>query len=262
MTEEPLRPMNMLLNVLYSKKNVVYFLLFELFIIIVYGLIAAKTFSAQEVVFQESEMQLKNRDDIVEGNYLDSTYVDTEAVVTPAFRLQKGIYHIEAVFARQGIVKAGLIYDMARNGKELVDNDEFILHPDKEVISYRVKIHDDSKIRFKLRLTGDAADGDYIQLLSVRVVASRLTFIYRIFLLIVCVTLLDVALWGYIRYYLKWKAERKTVFLVLTLMAFFVNLPLFHSGLNAGVDLVFHLSRLEGIYKAIQISGGGISVPC
>ncbi len=83
--------MNVLKNVLYSKKKVAYFLLFELLIIIVYGLIAAKTFSAQEVVFQESEMQLKNRDDIVEGNYLDSTYVDTEAVVTPAFRLQKGI---------------------------------------------------------------------------------------------------------------------------------------------------------------------------
>ena len=51
-------------------------------------------------------------------------------------------------------------------------------------------------------------------------------------------------------------------FIYSLVLYFFVNLPLFHSGLNAGVALVFHLSRLEGIYKAIQISGGGISVPC
>ncbi len=156
-------------------------------------------------------------------------------------------------------MKAGLIYDTERNGKELVDNDEFILHPDKEVISYRVKIHDDSKIRFKLRLTGDAIDGDYIQLLSVRVIASKLTFIYRIFLLIVYMILVDVILWGYIRYYLKWEVERKTVFLGLTLTAFFVSLPLFHSGLNEGADLAFHLTRMEGIYRAMQASGRGES---
>lgn len=242
--------MNVRKHILYSRRNVLYFLLFEILIVLIYSLTVVMTFSGRELVFDETEMQLKNQSSMTEGNYLDISYTDSEAVVTPAFQLQKGIYYIEAFFARQGIVRAGLLYDTPRNGKELVDNDEFIVNPDKQVISYRVKIHDDSKIRFKLRLTGDAVDGDYIQLLKVRVVTSKLTCVYRIFCLVAFLVLLDMILWGYVRYYAKWEAERKTVFLVLTLTAFFISLPLFRSGLNEGVDLGFHLSRLEGIYRS------------
>ena len=237
------------------KWNVIYFLMFELLVVLIYGLAAVMTFSGRELAFEEKEMQLKNQSSMTPGNYLDISYTGSEAVVTPAFQLQKGIYYIEASFARQGIVMAGLLYDTPRNGKELVDNDEFIVNPDKQVISYRVKIHDDSKIRFKLRLTGDAADGDYIQLLKVRVVTSKLTCVYRIFCLIAFLILLDMILWGYVRYYAKWETERKTVFLGLALTAFFVSLPLFCSGLNEGVDLVFHLSRLEGIYRSWNRGG-------
>ncbi len=247
--------MNVRKHILYSKWNVVYFLLFEILIVLIYSLTVVMTFSSREMIFDETEMQLKNQSSVTEGNYLDTSYTDSEAVVTPAFQLQKGIYYIEAFFARQGIVRAGLLYDTPRNGKELVDNDEFIVNPDKQVISYRVKIHDDSKIRFKLRLTGDAVDGDYIQLLKVHIVTSKLTCVYRIFWLIALLVLLDMILWGYVRYYTKWEAERKTVFLVLALTAFFVSLPLFRSGLNEGVDLVFHLSRLEGIYRSWNRGG-------
>lgn len=242
--------MNVRKHIVWFKRNVVYFLLFEIFIVLIYSLTVVMTFSGRELVFEEKEMQLKNQSSMTAGNYLDTSYTDTEAVVTPAFRLQKGIYYIEASFHRQGIVRAGLLYDTPRNRKELVDNDEFIVNPDKQVISYRVKIHDDSKIRFKLRLTGDAVDGDYIQLLKVRVVTSKLTCVYRIFCLAAFLVLLDMILWGYVRYYAKWKAERKTVFLCLTLTTFFISLPLFRSGLNEGVDLGFHLSRLEGIYRS------------
>lgn len=252
--------MNVRKHILYSKRNVVYFLLFEILIVLIYSLTVVMTFSSREMIFDETEMQLKNQSSVTEGNYLDTSYTDSEAVVTPAFQLQKGIYYIEAFFARQGIVRAGLLYDTPRNGKELVDNDEFIVNPDKQVISYRVKIHDDSKIRFKLRLTGDAVDGDYIQLLKVHIVTSKLTCVYRIFWLIALLVLLDMILWGYVRYYTKWEAERKTVFLVLALTAFFVSLPLFRSGLNEGVDLVFHLSRLEGIYRSWN-RGGGFQFP-
>ena len=247
--------MNVRKHILYSKRNVVYFLLFEILIVLIYSLTVVMTFSSREMIFDETEMQLKNQSSVTEGNYLDTSYTDSEAVVTPAFQLQKGIYYIEAFFARQGIVRAGLLYDTPRNGKELVDNDEFIVNPDKQVISYRVKIHDDSKIRFKLRLTGDAVDGDYIHLLKVHIVTSKLTCVYRIFWLIALLVLLDMILWGYVRYYTKWEAERKTVFLVLALTAFFVSLPLFRSGLNEGVDLVFHLSRLEGIYRSWNRGG-------
>lgn len=249
--------MHELKHIISQKRNIVWLLLLEILAVVIYGLVVVASFSAQELVFDEKDMQLKQYADLADGNYLDTSFEDTEAVVTPAFRLPKGIYYIEASFARHGIVRAGLIYDKSRNGKELVDNDEFILNPDKQVISYRVRIHDDSKLRFKLRLTGDAVDGDYIQLFQVRIVSSRMTCAYRIFLLVTFMILADLVLWGYVRYYAKWEAERKAVFLVLSFTAFFTSLPLFQSGLNSGVDLVFHLSRFEGIYRGLKFGGGG-----
>lgn len=249
--------MRELKHIICRKRNIVRFVLLEVIVIAIYSLIAVTTFSAEELLYEENDMQLKNHDGIVDGNYLDTSYADTEAVVTPAFQLQRGIYYIEASYARHGIVRAGLIYDIDRNGKTLVDNDEFILSPDKQAISYRVKIHDDSKIRFKLRLTGDAVEGDYIQLLQVRVVASKLTYVYRIFQLISCLLVIDLIVWGYFRYYSRWDTERKMVSLVLIITTFFIGLPLYRSGLTNGVDLVFHLSRLDGIYQSLKFGGGG-----
>ena len=98
--------MNVRKHILYSKWNVVYFLLFEILIVLIYSLTVVMTFSSREMIFDETEMQLKNQSSVTEGNYLDTSYTDSEAVVTPAFQLQKGIYYIEAFFARQGIVRA------------------------------------------------------------------------------------------------------------------------------------------------------------
>ena len=174
--------MHRIKGIICQKRNIKYALIVEMVVVIIYGLTAAAAFSVQELSFGESDMQLRRYDnDTVEGNYLDTSFTEEKAIVTPAFQLQKGIYYIEASYARHGIVNAGLIYDITRNGKELVDNDEFTLHPDKQVCSYRVRIHDDSAIRFKLRLTGDAVEGDYIQLHQVRIIPSRLTYVYRIF---------------------------------------------------------------------------------
>lgn len=247
---------------IWQKKNVKWILLIEMIFMSVYALAVVTGFSAQELVFEEDEMQLKNYDNgMADGNYLDISYTDAEAVVTPAFRLQRGIYYIEAVYERHGIVKAGLLYDVARNGKELVDDFEFTLNPDKQVISYRVNVCDDSKLRFELRLTGDAVEGDYIRLSKVRIAASKLTYIQHIFMLIFCLVLIDLISWGYIRYYTKWEADRKITFLVLVTTVFFTGLPLYQSGLNNGADLAFHLSRLEGIYKGLRFSDGGFQFP-
>lgn len=245
-------------DMIYCKRKIVMLLLAELIAIVLYGLAATASFSGQKLIFSESDMQVQNKDnDVVEGNYLDVSFQDAKAVVTPAFQLTRGIYYIEAVYARQGIVKAGLLYDIPRNGKELVDQDEIELNPDKDRISYRVKIHDDSKIRFKLRLTGDAVEGDYIQLLQVNIVSSKLTFVYRIFWLAAVMILADLLVFGYVRYYRKWDVERRMVFVVLSLTAFFLGLPLYRSGLSTGSDLTFHLSRLEGLYRSLDLAGGG-----
>lgn len=244
-------------SIICRKMNIILFLLVEILVVVIYSSVAAVTYSVQELNFGEDDMQLrKHGNAISEGNYLDNSSVDVQAVVTPAFQLRKGIYYIEAVYERQGIVKAGLIYDISRNGNELVNHDEFELNPDKQAISYRVRIRDDSGMRFKLRLTGDAVDGDYIRLLQVRIISSKLTYVYHIFWLVLCMVMADLLVWGYIGYYTKWETERKVVFGTLAITAFFIGLPLYQAGLSNGSDLSFHLSRLEGLYKTLKFTGG------
>lgn len=244
-------------DILCQKKNIKWILLLQILAVLIYGLVTVVSYSKQELVFNEDDMQLKQSSVVVDGNYLDTSFETTQAVVTPAFQVPKGVYYIEASFTRHGIVKAGLIYDKPRNGNELVDGDEFMLNPDKQTVSYRFRTQDDSPMRFKLRLTGDAVDGDYIQLWNVRIVSSRVTCVYRIFMLIFCLSLANLIGWGYIRCYAKWTVVRRVVFWVLTCTAFFTSLPLFQKGLSWGADLRFHLSRFEGIYGGLGLSVGG-----
>ncbi len=51
--------MNVRKHILYSKRNVLYFLLFEILIVLIYSLTVVMTFSGRELVFDETEMQLK-----------------------------------------------------------------------------------------------------------------------------------------------------------------------------------------------------------
>lgn len=244
---------------IWQKKTI---LLCEIAVIILYGLFLAFTYSHQEFVFEENDMQLKNdTKETVDGNYLDVSFTGVKAVVTPAFQLKEGIYYLEALYTTRGIVDAGLIYETSRNGQELVDNDEFILRPGGRTLSYRMKIHDDSKIRFKMRLTGDAVDGDYVQLFQVRIVSSKLTCVYKIFWIAVFFLVGDLVVLGYRKYYLSWDAEQKCIFIVLVLTAFFMGLPLYRSGLNGGSDLTFHLSRLEGLYRGLRELGKDVQFP-
>lgn len=242
-------------DILFQKENIKWLLLSEVLIVLIYGIFTVMSYSRQELVFNENDMQVTWDSGMSDGNYMDTSFEDAKAVVTPAFQVPKGVYHIEISFAGRGIVKAGLIYDQPRNGKNLVDGDEFILNLDKETISYRFRTHDDSPLRFKLRLTGEAVDGDYIQLWHVRVVSSRVTCVYRIFMLLFWLMLVDLIGVGYIRYYVKWDVEHRAVFVMLIFTAFFTSLPLFQRGLSQGADLRFHLSRFEGIYGGLGLSG-------
>lgn len=150
----------------------------------------------------------------------------------------------------QGIVKAGLIYD-AKRKKEIVDDFEFSLDSDNDVVSYRTSISEEFPVRFKLRLTGDAIEGDYIQLLQVRVISSELTYILRIFCMAVFFLFLDVLLWGYNKYYRKWNPKQKMIFMVLTIVAFILGIPLYRNGLPREVDLTFHIYRIKGLCNGL-----------
>lgn len=144
-----------------------------------------------------------------------------------------------------------MIYDDSRNGKELFDNEEFFVLPERKAFSFRVKIHEDSPVRLKIRLTGDAVDGDYIQLLGVQVVPTKLTCVYRIFLAVALLGLMDLLALCYFRFYTKWDSRQQIAFLTFLFTFLLTSVPAFQKGLIDGKDVVFHLQRIDGIYQGL-----------
>lgn len=227
-------------------------MLFEVVVFLLYAAYVFATYSDREIVFTDDDMQVMdiNRN-VSPGTYLDTSYESAKAVVSPAFSPGKGIYYITASYRGNGIIKAGLIYDADRNRSELVEGNEFFADSEEESISYRVKIVDNSPVRFKIRLTGDAVDGDYVQLLSVQVVSSGLTYVYYIVLAAFLLSFIDLLIYGYFKCYKRLSSERQLIFVVLSLTAFFMGLPLYQRGLAEAIDLTFHLQRIEGVYLGL-----------
>ncbi len=226
----------------------------EAVFLIVCALCFIKGYTREEITFKQEDMQLQDISrNYAEGAYFDSSYTDMKAVVTPKIQLKKGIYFITADYTEKGIAKAGLIYEEMRNGQELVDEDEFIIDPDSNTLSYRVRIPSDSGYRFKVRLTGDMTDGDYVMLSNVSIVSSKLTYIYPIACIMIFFLLVDFLLWGYWKYYRFCRPEQKMVFAILAFMAFLMGLPMYRNGLSEPInmDLKFHLQRMEGLYRGL-----------
>ncbi len=233
------------------KKSILFAI--ELAVFLIYAVYSIGTYSKEEMVFSSDDLEVQDVGGRYEaGGYMDPSYTDKRAVVTPEIQLKAGIYYFEATYAEHGIAKAGLVYGRGA-GTDLVDDDEFTVNPDEGSLFYRVRMRDDSAVRFKLRLTGDAVEGDYVQLLQVRVIPTKLTYIYPLFCLAFFLVFLNFLVWFYFNYFTAWNPERKTVFLVLTFTAFFVGLPMYRSGLSEppNMDLVFHLQRIEGLYRGL-----------
>lgn len=237
-------------SVIYSKK-----MLFaaEILVLLLYSIIAVSDYRKMESIdLAQDDMQLRTVDGrTMEGAYLDTSYEDVRAVVTPPIKLRKGIYYIRVSYNGRGIIRGGLIYDRNRNGRELADNDEFEVDSEQTVLTYRVKRSDDSSVRFKLRLTGDAQEGDYVLLSECHVTPSKLSCVHRLFCLVVVLLLLDLLLWVYFRYYRGWQAKERTLFLAMVFVTLFSALPLTQKGLTPGADLFFHLNRIEGLYQGL-----------
>ena len=76
------------------------------------------------------------------GSYLDRSYTETTGVVTPEFCLPEGIYYVDVEYEACGPLRGGLIYDIAREGNDLVNENEFSVKSEAGKMSYRVKIQD------------------------------------------------------------------------------------------------------------------------
>ena len=235
------------------KKLILSVMSVQVVLLVIYSMIVIAGYSSyQPLVFSENDMQLYTTGgDVETGNYTDTSFEEVKAVVTPAISLKKGVYYMQASLRGQGPIKGGLLYDQPRNGKELFNNNEFRVRPEKGQISFRVRIDEDSPVRLKIRLTGDAVPGDYIQLLDVHVTPSKVTWLYRIFCLAAFLLTLDLLVWGYHRFYKKWSKKQQAIGIVLIVTALFTSLPFFQQGLVPAVDLMFHLQRIEGISQGL-----------
>ncbi len=236
---------------LYRKKTIMFV---EALILLVYGIFAWISYDKMEQLsYVADDMQLLCTDGgLTDGCYMDASIEEAAAVVSPVLPLSRGIYEIRISLAGQGVIRGGLLYENPRNGNTLVDEDEFYVHPEKSVFSYRVKRSDDSPVRFKLRLTADAVEGDYVMFTGIQVTPSFSSFVYRMFCLAASFLLLDLLIWGYFRYYRNWQAEERAVFVVLACWVVVSGLPLMQKGLTMCSDLVFHLQRIEGLYQGLM----------
>lgn len=226
-------------------------ILFELVGFILISLSIFLNYEETKLSFSTEQMMLQDKQrDLQEGFYADTSNNGYTAVVTPVFSLDKGIYYIDFTYEGSGIVRGGIIYDIPHKSQEVVANNESIINTDRTNTLYRLQINDTSDIRFRLRLTGDAVDGDYILLRNVTIMSSKLTWIRTIvvlaFVFVACNLL--VIWWHHLR---RCNPENRLVEISLGILCFILGLPLYREALIGGVDLSFHMWRIEGICEGL-----------
>ena len=240
--------MNGIRHIIKEKKAVV-ILLLEAAALLFAGIFLLLSWQEQTLHFAQEDMQLVSDAGNSSGSYLDHSYTEMSAVVTPEMDLEEGIYAIELAYQTSGPARAGLVYTVPREDKKLVNGNEFELNPDNGQVSWKIRIQDGTGVSVRLRLTGDAVDGDYVQLLDVRVVRSRLSLVYPLACLILFFLIFDFLLLIFRK---NWENENAAVIPILAAAAFLAGLPFYQDGYVGGIDLPFHMSRIEGIYEGLK----------
>ena len=235
-----------------EKKCILAIIILEAFLVLAVSMGFMLTYQEKSFHFAQEDMLLLESDgSIRSGSYLDQSYTDVLAVATPEVDLPPGIYYVEAVYNTSGPACAGLAYTIPREDQELANGNEFALNQINERVSYRVNVKDGTGICFRIRLTGDAEEGDYIQLLETSIVRSELSWLYPIVCLVAFLLVIDL-LWLLFIYRKKWEDNNRIIIPVLVIVAFLLGLPLYQPGIVGGIDLPFHMNRIEGIYEGLK----------
>ena len=232
-----------------KEKKIAGVILLEAVAVLLFAVCQILSWQEQGFHFQEENIRLICEDgEDIPSSYLDHLYTEVNAVATPEMDLAGGIYYINIAYQTNGPVRAGLAYAIPREDKTLVNGNEFSLNPDNSSVSYKAHIKDGTGVYVRLRLDGDAVEGDYVKLLNVNVVRSKLSCVYPVVCLIILLLTFDLILFALGR--LK-KGGNAAVIPILAAVAFLIGLPLYQDGYVGGIDLPFHLSRIEGIYEGL-----------
>ena len=235
-----------------EKKRILLILALEAFILLTVGMGLALSYEEKSFCFKQDDMLLLGTDGSgISGSYLDHSYTEATAVTTPPIDLPSGIYYVDAAYRTAGPAYAGLAYTVPQEDRELVNGNEFALNQVNDRVSYKVNEKDGTGVYFRIRQTADAGDEDYIQLLEVNIMRSRLSCLYPVACMAGFFLLFDLLLILFF-YYRGRRSDNRVWISVLIMAAFLLGLPLYQPGIVGGIDLPFHMNRIEGIYEGLR----------
>lgn len=186
------------------------------------------------------------------GFYLDLSY-DSKYIMTPEFVLPAGLYTVEIEYARSNsvvtsieILYSDMRYDFSVSGAIPLSDAE------RTSCDFRAK-YNDRPIFLRGRLTSEAWGNDYLLIRNIKITPSPYdvkNFLFRTMTVFLLIDLLFL-LWNTRNRFLI-DGETMQNFKVLLLLTAFSSIPLMAGYLFAGHDLLFHLTRIEGLKAGLE----------
>lgn len=231
-----------------SKKVWLYILIAELILTGMLALFYSRKENT-ELNFTQDDLTYESGES---GFYLDISTAGSY-ITTPDFSLPAGLYTVEVEYERS-VLHAALLEILYSDGRYAPIISGRIALPDASRVScdFRIK-YDDRPIQLHGRLTGDAWENDYLMIRNIKIITSPYQMRNVLFQITAFFLFVDILLflWSKKERFLSGADTGKHAKILLLLIAF-NSIPLMVNYLLPGLDLPFHLTRLEGLKAGLE----------
>lgn len=205
------------------------------------------------------------QDDLVDDTGAVGFYIDKSCgysyVATPDVTLPRGMYTFEVQYEYKGDVRLEIYHTLGR-----FDNDAagVIQIGESGNVSgdFQVK-YANRPLVIRGRLSGEAADGDYLLIRNIRITSAAVgtrNFVFKMAVLLLVADLILALFALQDRFFAD--AERNLQWKILLLLVCFCSLPLAVNYLFGNAyDMGFHLTRIEGIKDGLLNGVFPVKVP-
>ncbi|MCM1266955.1 MAG: hypothetical protein NC302_03545 [Bacteroidales bacterium] len=217
----------------------------ELLLLLLYGLKLERRQTA-EIDLTQDEL-LYDTDE--SGFYLDTSF-EGRSIKTPDLTLQKGLYRLEAEIECAG----DHILEIRYKDEQLrYDMSGEILFSDSGVISYDFEVkYDDRPFQVWGKLGTNAEEGQYILIRNLKIAPSPFAVRFYLFRLLLILAVADFFVLLYtLRDRFQISRETGDHLKILVLLIVVSSIPLMVNYVFSS-DLLFHLTRIEGIKTGLQ----------
>lgn len=201
-----------------------------------------------ELEFTQDDLIYNNGD---EGFYLDKSYAYSY-IATPEITLPKGLYALKVQYerSRQVATTIEVCYSDEQYGYNA--SGKLVLSDANEVSTDFMVKYSDRPMQVRGRLTGDAADGDYILIRNAAIVPSAVGMRNFLFKIAAFFLIADLLVWLYfMKDRFSISADGLTAIKVVILLIALNSIPLMVDFIWRGPDLIFHLTRIEGLKEGL-----------